>query len=280
MKTQLIKISKNSNIHIKDFSADYSEDFKDRSEVKKRLKKNLSKMSELQNILYAHDKYSLLIILQAMDAGGKDGTIRTVMSGVNPQGCQVFNFKKPSDEELDHDYSWRIHKSIPERGRIGIFNRSYYEEVLVARVHKEVLEKQKLPNELVTKNIWKERFKQINNFEQYLYQNGIRIVKLFLHISKDEQKNRFLSRQKDNTKNWKLSKPDIEERKYWDNYMLAFEDMINNTSTRWAPWHIIPSNKKWYRNYIVSEIITKELKSLKMEFPKLADKNLINLKIE
>ena len=280
MKTQLIKIPKNAKIRIKDFSADYSEGFKDRSEVKKQLKKNLEKMSELQNILYAHDKYSLLIILQAMDAGGKDGTIRTVMSGVNPQGCQVFNFKKPSDEELDHDYLWRIHKSIPERGRIGIFNRSYYEEVLVARVHKEILEKQKLPDELVTKDIWKDRFTQINNFEQYLYQNGIRIVKLFLYISKDEQRNRFIERQKDPTKNWKLSKLDIEERKYWDNYMVAFEDMINNTSTKWAPWHIIPSNKKWYRNYIVSEIVAKELKSLKMAFPKLSDKSLINLKID
>jgi PPK2 family polyphosphate:nucleotide phosphotransferase len=280
MKSQLIKIPQNVKIRIKDFSADYSEDFKDKSEIEKQLKKNLLKMTERQNVLYAHDKYAILIILQAMDAGGKDGTIRTVMSGLNPQGCQVFNFKKPSDEELDHDYLWRIHNAHPERGTIGIFNRSYYEEVLVVRVHPEILKHQKLPEELITADIWKNRFKQINNFEHYLYQNGIRIIKLFLHISKDEQKKRFISRQQDNTKNWKLSKADIEERKYWDKYMLAFEDMINNTSTKWAPWYIIPANKKWYRNYIVSEIITNEMKSLKISFPKLADKTLLNLQIE
>jgi len=280
MKEQLIKIPHNVKIKLKNFSADYTKGFKEKEEVKKKVEKNLKTMSELQDVLYAHDKYSILIILQAMDAGGKDGTIRHVMSGVNPQGCQVFSFKKPSDEELDHDYMWRIHKSLPERGRIGIFNRSYYEEVLVARVHPEILQKQKLPPELITKDIWKTRFRQINDFERYLYENGTRIIKLFLHISKEEQKNRFLSRQQDPTKNWKLSKPDMEERKHWDEYMNAFEDMINNTSTKWAPWYIIPSNKKWFRNYIVSEIITKVMKSLDISYPKLSDESLVNLKIE
>lgn len=280
MKEQLIKIPHNVKIKLKNFSADYTKGFKDKEEVKKKVEKNLKTMSELQDVLYAHDKYSILIILQAMDAGGKDGTIRHVMSGVNPQGCQVFSFKKPSDEELDHDYLWRIHKSLPERGRIGIFNRSYYEEVLVARVHPEILQKEKLPSELITKDIWKTRFRQINDFEKYLYENGTRIIKLFLHISKEEQKNRFLSRQQDPTKNWKLSKPDMEERKHWDEYMNAFEDMINNTSTKWAPWYIIPSNKKWFRNYIVSEIISKVMKSLDISYPKLSDESLVNIKIE
>ena len=280
MKEQLIQIPHKTKIRLKDFSADYSEGFKDKEEVKKKVEKNMQTMATLQDVLYAHDKYSILIILQAMDAGGKDGTIRHVMSGVNPQGCQVFNFKKPSDEELDHEYMWRIHKSLPERGRIGIFNRSYYEEVLVARVHPEILTRQKLPVELITKDVWKKRYDQINDFERYLYENGTRVVKLFLHISKDEQKKRFLSRQQDPTKNWKLSKPDMEERKYWDRYQEAFQDMISNTSTKWAPWNVIPANKKWYRNYIVSEIISDVMKSLKISYPKLSDDSLVNLKIE
>jgi PPK2 family polyphosphate:nucleotide phosphotransferase len=280
MKEQLIMIPPDKKIKLKNFSADYCEDFKEKKEVAKKIEKNLKTMAELQDVLYAHDKYSILLILQSMDGGGKDGTIRQVMSGVNPQGCQVFNFKKPSDEELDHEYLWRIHKSLPERGRIGIFNRSYYEEVLVIRTHPELLIKQKLPKELTGKDIWKNRFRQINDFEKYLYENGTRVVKLYLHISKDEQKKRFLFRQEDPAKNWKLSKPDIEERKHWDIYMQNFEDMINHTSTKWAPWHIIPANKKWYRNYIVSEIIAKTMKSLDMNYPKLTDESLKNLKIE
>jgi PPK2 family polyphosphate:nucleotide phosphotransferase len=267
-------------IRLKDFSADYSQGYKDKKEVTSKVEKNLKIMTELQDVLYAHDKYSILINLQSMDGGGKDGTIRHVMSGVNPQGCQVFSFKKPSDEELDHDFMWRIHKSLPERGRIGIFNRSYYEEVLIARVHPEVLVKQKLPKHCMTNDIWKKRFEQINNFEKYLYENGTVCIKLFLYISKDEQKKRFLLRQKDPTKNWKLSKPDIMERKFWNKYMESFEDMINNTSTKWAPWYIIPANKKWFRNYIVSEIIAKTMKSLDMSYPKLTDESLVNLEIE
>jgi PPK2 family polyphosphate:nucleotide phosphotransferase len=279
-KEQLITIPHNQKIKLKDFSADYCEGFKDKKDVASKIEKNLKTLTKLQDVLYAHDKYSVLLILQSMDAGGKDGTIRTVMSGVNPQGCQVFSFKKPSDEELDHDYLWRIHKSLPERGRIGIFNRSYYEEVLVARVHPQILTKEKLPDEWVTKDVWKKRFEQINNFEQYLYENGTHIIKLYLHISKEEQKQRFLLRQEDPAKNWKLSKPDIEERQYWDKYMESFEDMINHTSTKWAPWNIIPSNKKWYRNYIVSELLAKKMKSLKMSYPKMSDESLKNLKIE
>jgi PPK2 family polyphosphate:nucleotide phosphotransferase len=280
MKEQLIMIPPDKKIKLKNFDADYCADFKEKKDVAKKIEKNLKTMAELQDVLYAHDKYSILLILQSMDGGGKDGTIRQVMSGVNPQGCQVFSFKKPSDEELDHDYLWRIHKSLPERGRIGIFNRSYYEEVLVIRTHPELLIKEKLPKELIGKDIWKNRFRQINDFEKYLYENGTRVVKLYLHISKEEQKKRFLFRQEDPAKNWKLSKPDIEERKHWDKYMDAFEDLINHTSTKWAPWHIIPANKKWYRNYVVSEIIAKTMKSLDMSYPKLTDESLKNLKIE
>jgi PPK2 family polyphosphate:nucleotide phosphotransferase len=280
MKEQLIMIPHDKKIKLKDFSADYCEDFKGKKDVANKIEKNLKTMAELQDVLYAHDKYSILLLLQAMDGGGKDGTIRHVMSGVNPQGCQVFNFKKPSDEELDHDYLWRMHKALPERGRIGIFNRSYYEEVLVIRVHPELLVKEKLPKELITKDIWKDRFNQINDFEKYLYRNGTHILKFYLHISKEEQKKRFLFRQEDPGKNWKLSKPDIEERKHWDDYMNAFEDMINHTSTKYAPWHIIPANNKWYRNYIISEIIAKEMKSLDMHYPKMTDESLKNLKIE
>ena len=279
MKKQKIKIS-GGKIKLSNFDASYSEGFKDKKDVSEKIAKNLKVMTKLQDVLYAHDKYSILLILQSMDAGGKDGTIRQIMSGVNPQGCQVFSFKKPSDEELDHDYFWRIHKSLPERGRIGIFNRSYYEEILVAKVHPEILQKQKLPNELINKDVWTLRFKQINDFERYLFENGTITLKFFLYISKDEQKARFLSRLQDPTKNWKLSKPDIAERAHWDKYMDAFEDMVNNTSSRIAPWDIVPSNKKWYRNYVISQTIANTMKSLDMSYPKLTDESLVNLKID
>jgi PPK2 family polyphosphate:nucleotide phosphotransferase len=233
-------------------------------------------MTELQAKLYAQDKYSLLIIFQAMDAAGKDGTIKHVMSGLNPQGTQVSSFKQPSKEELDHGYLWRINKALPERGRIGIFNRSHYEEVLVVRIH-DLIKYQKIPDKFNNKNIWKQRYEQINNFEEYLYENGIVIIKFFLHVSKDEQKKRFLERIEDPAKNWKFSSGDIEERKYWDEYQKAYQEAISATSKKHSPWYIIPADRKWFARLAVSEIIVREMKKLKSEFPKLNEEQLQDL---
>ena len=218
--------------------------------------KNIGKLTELQHVLYADHKHALLIILQALDAGGKDGTIRHVMSGVNPQGCEVTSFKAPSSEELAHDFLWRIHKAVPRLGNIGIFNRSQYEDVLVVRVH-----------DLVPKSIWSERYAQINAFEHSLVKNNITILKFFLHISKDEQKKRFEERLQDPNKNWKLSLPDFEERKRWDDYMKAYEAVFRKCSTEWAPWYIIPANNKSFRNYAIAEIIVRTLEQMKLEYP-------------
>lgn len=242
----------------------------------KLLKKNIERLTELQAKLYAQDKYSMLIIFQAMDAAGKDGTIKHVMSGLNPQGTQVTSFKQPSAEELDHGYLWRINKALPERGRIGIFNRSHYEEVLVVRVH-DLIKYQKIPDKFNNKNIWKQRYEQINNFEKYLYENGIIIVKFFLHISKKEQKERFLERIEDPAKNWKFSLGDIEERKYWEEYQHAYQEAISATSKKHASWYVIPADKKWFARLAVSEIIIKEMNKLKPEFPKLKDEQLAEL---
>ena len=220
------------------------------------LKKNVEKLRELQHLLYADKRHALLIVLQALDAGGKDGTIRHVMSGVNPQGCQVTSFKAPSTEELDHDFLWRIHHNVPRRGDIGIFNRSQYEDVLIVRVHK-----------LVPKEIWSKRYGQINDFEKMLDQNGVTILKFFLHISKDEQLKRFQSRLSDPAKNWKLSLPDFREREHWDEYMEAYEDALTNCSTGHAPWYVIPSNQKWFRNHAISCIVIETLEKMKLKFP-------------
>jgi PPK2 family polyphosphate:nucleotide phosphotransferase len=234
-------------------------------------------LAELQDMLYAQDRWAVLLIFQAMDAAGKDGTIKHVMSGVNPQGCQVYSFKAPSAEDLDHDFLWRCMKYVPERGRIGIFNRSYYEETLVVRVHPEFLEKQKLPPELVTKDIWKERFRDIRSFERYLTRNGVIIRKFFLHVSKGEQKRRFLERLQNPEKNWKFSANDITERAFWDDYMTAYEDMIRNTSTPEAPWYVVPADNKWFTRIVVGAAVIAALDALDLHYPQISKEKLKEL---
>lgn len=241
------------------------------------LKENIIVMSELQAKLYAQDKYALLIIFQAMDAAGKDGTIKHVMSGLNPQGTQVHSFKQPSKTELDHGYLWRINKALPEKGRIGIFNRSHYEDVLVVRVH-DLIKEQKIPDRFKTKNIWNQRYRQINDFEKYLFENGFVILKFFLHLSKEEQKKRFLKRIDDTSKNWKFSQADINERAHWNNYQTAYQEAITATSKKSAPWFVIPADKKWFARLAVSEIIVEYMKDLKPEFPRLSKEQLKKLK--
>jgi PPK2 family polyphosphate:nucleotide phosphotransferase len=249
---------------------------KSKDDAKDLLEKNIEKMVELQDKLYASDKYSLLLIFQAMDAAGKDSTIKHVMSGLNPQGTQVYSFKQPSKEELDHGFLWRIQKAVPERGRIGIFNRSHYEEVLVVKVH-NLLKYQQLPEESIDKTIWQKRYEQICDFEKYLYENGTLVLKFFLHVSKEEQKERFLARIGDKTKNWKFSAADIEERKFWNDYQRAYEDAITATSKKDAPWYIIPADKKWFARLLVSEIIVETLKKLDLQYPKLSEDQLTEL---
>jgi PPK2 family polyphosphate:nucleotide phosphotransferase len=231
------------------------------------LAENLKQLAEAQERLYANDVYSVLVILQAMDAAGKDGTIKHVMSGVNPQGCQVFSFKKPSDEELDHNFLWRYMKALPERGRIGIFNRSYYEEVLVVKVHPELCERQKLPPGKRGKSFWQERYDDINDFERHLSRNGTLILKFFLHMSKDEQKKRFLERLETPEKHWKFSASDLAERAFWKDYMEAFEEALSATSTEWAPWYIIPADHKWVARAAVADILTSTIGSLHLTYP-------------
>jgi PPK2 family polyphosphate:nucleotide phosphotransferase len=226
-------------------------------------------LSEMQDKLYAQDRWSLLLVFQAMDAAGKDGTIKHVMSGVNPQGCEVHSFKAPSEEELDHDYLWRSMRCLPRRGNIGIFNRSYYEEVLVVRVHDGILKTQKLPPALVGKNIWSERYEDINAFEHYLARNGTVIRKFFLNVSKKEQKRRFLERLNEPEKNWKFSGADIRERAYWNEYMAAYEDAIRQTSTPWAPWYVVPADNKWFTRLLVSAAIIDALAGLALDYPEV-----------
>src|SRR5882724_7940068 len=233
------------------------------------LEKRLDRLRELQQLLYADKRYALLIVLQALDAGGKDGTIRHVMSGVNPQGVQVTGFKVPSAEELDHDFLWRVARHLPARGDIGIFNRSHYEEVLVVRVHKEFLQKQKVPKELVGKDVWKDRFKSIRAFERHLAQNGTVVLKFFLHISKEEQRHRFLARLEQPAKRWKFSMGDVAERKLWDKYMAAYEDMVRATSRPHAPWYIVPANNKPFARLVVAKAMIEALEKLDLKFPKV-----------
>jgi PPK2 family polyphosphate:nucleotide phosphotransferase len=236
---------------------------------KELLAKGVAELSRLQDILYAQDRWGVLIIFQAMDAAGKDGTIKHVMSGVNPEGVQVHSFKAPSAEELDHDYLWRCMKLLPRRGSISIFNRSYYEEVLVVRVHKNLLAAEKLPKQFVTKNIWKERFEDINCVEHYLARNGFIIMKFFLHLSRKEQKRRFLDRLDQPDKNWKFSAADAREREYWDTYQEAYEDMIRHTATPHAPWYCVPADNKWFSRLVVSAAIVEKLRSLDLKYPKI-----------
>jgi PPK2 family polyphosphate:nucleotide phosphotransferase len=241
-----------------------------KKEAKQRLAEGIERLKDLQERLYAQDRWAVLVILQAMDAAGKDSTIEHVMSGLNPQGCEVHSFKAPSAEELDHDFLWRTNRRLPERGRIGVFNRSYYEEVLVVRVHPELLEAQKLPQPLVGPKLWRERFEDINALERYLTRNGTVICKFFLHVSAEEQRQRFLRRLTLPEKHWKFALRDVEERKHWDRYMNAYEDMIAHTSTPYAPWHVIPADHKWFMRLAVGEILRDTLESLHLRFPKLS----------
>jgi PPK2 family polyphosphate:nucleotide phosphotransferase len=273
------RVTKGSKFRLKD--VDPGDTLHLQSEDKPRAKEVLSNgvqlLAELQDMLYAQDRWAVLIILQAMDAAGKDGTIKHIMSGVNPQGCQVHSFKSPSPEELDHDYLWRCMKALPNKGNIGIFNRSYYEETLVVRVHKEYLANEKLPPELVTRNIWKERFQDIRSFERYLTRNGMIIRKFYLHVSKEEQERRFMERIENPEKNWKFSASDVKERQHWDDYMKAFEDMIRNTATEDAPWYVVPADNKWFTRLVVAAAIIDALASLGLHYPKVDDKKLEEL---
>jgi PPK2 family polyphosphate:nucleotide phosphotransferase len=239
----------------------------DKPRAKEALATGIEALKELQERLYAQDRWSLLLIFQAMDAAGKDGAIEHVMSGVNPQGCEVHSFKSPSDEDLDHDFMWRCLKKLPERGRIGIFNRSYYEETLVVRVHEEILARQKLPADLVTKDIWKERCQDICSVERYLARNGIVVRKFFLHLSKKEQKKRFLARLDIPEKNWKFSTSDVRERGHWKDYMEAYEDTIQRTATKYAPWYVVPADNKWFTRVVIAAAIVDALASLDLHFP-------------
>jgi PPK2 family polyphosphate:nucleotide phosphotransferase len=241
----------------------------DKDESREQLALGVRMLAELQDKLYAQDRWAVLLIFQAMDAAGKDSTIEHVMSGVNPQGCQVYAFKAPSSEELDHDFLWRTSRCLPERGRIGIFNRSYYEEVLVVRVHQELLARQKLPPQQVTKKIWKQRYEDIHNFECYLSRNGVLIRKFFLHVSKEEQKQRFIARLDEPEKNWKFAAGDVAERSHWDDYMQAYEDMIRATATPEAPWFVVPADNKWYTRLVVAAAVVDALDSLNLHYPQV-----------
>ncbi len=266
------RVSDGRKFRLKDVDPDDTGELKseDKPRAKEALQDGVGALAELQGVLYAQDRWSLLLIFQAMDAAGKDGTIKHVMSGVNPQGCQVSSFKGPSSEDLDHDFLWRCVKQLPERGRIGIFNRSYYEETLVVRVHPEFLASQKLPAESVTKNIWENRFQDIRSFERYLHRNGTAVLKFFLHVSKKEQQKRFLERLDNPDKNWKFSMNDAKERNFWDDYMEAYEEAIRETATENSPWYVVPADNKWFTRVIVAAAIIDALASLKLEYPKVS----------
>ena len=259
LKPENIIVKPGEPVSLDDYTPEYTGAYQKKRQTTSRLKKLHKQLLELQGLLFAESQHALLIILQGMDTCGKDGTIRRVMSGINVQGCDVFNFKVPSTDELSRDFLWRAHKAVPSRGKIGIFNRSHYEDVLVVRVHN-----------LVPEQIWSQRYQQINDFEKMLVENGTIVLKFFLHISKDEQKARLESRISDPTKHWKVEASDIRERAYWDDYMQAYEVMVQRCSTEWAPWHIIPANKKWYRNLVITECIVETLEKLDMKYPKPA----------
>ncbi len=260
-------ITKGEKFRLKDHDPADTNGLKDKRQAQGLLEDGIQLLSHMQEKLYAQDRWALLLIFQAMDAAGKDGAIKHVMSGVNPQGCQVFSFKSPSNEELNHDYLWRTHKCAPERGKIGIFNRSYYEEVLVVRVHPSFLKAQKLPERLITKHIWEERYEDINAFERYLTRNGVVIRKFFLHLSKQEQKKRFLERLEDSKKNWKFSMADVQERSFWKDYQEAYEEMVQHTATKHAPWYVIPADNKWFTRLAVAAAIIDALSRFNLSFP-------------
>ncbi|MFZ0066013.1 MAG: polyphosphate kinase 2 family protein [Pseudolabrys sp.] len=276
--TKRFRIDNPAEFRLSDYDPDDSEGLtKDKSEAKAMLAEGIQLLVALQEKMYADDRWSVLIILQAMDAAGKDSVVEHVMSGLNPQGVQVHSFKQPSAEELDHDFLWRAARNLPERGRIGIFNRSYYEEVLVVRVHPEWLERQKLPKSLNGKDLWQQRFDDICAFERHLARNGTRILKFFLHVSKEEQRKRFLDRIDEPAKRWKFSMADVEERKFWDKYQQAYEDMIRHTSQPEAPWFVVPADHKWFTRMVVAGALVQELQALGVDFPKVEGKALKEL---
>ena len=272
MKYNQLIVPPGKKVRLNQYDPAFSGNFGSKEEAEAKLAGDIRKLAGLQDVLYAQDTYAMLLIFQAMDAAGKDGVVKHIMSGVNPQGCQVYSFKTPSQEELDHDFLWRSMKALPERGRIGIFNRSYYEEVLIVRVHTEILEGQRFPEkEKRDKDLWKHRYADINSLERYLTRNGIVILKFFLNVSKKEQKKRFLERIEEPGKNWKFSSGDIKERERWDDYMEAYENMLSATSTKWAPWYVIPADKKWFTRAAVADIVLSKLKSLRLQYPELSD---------
>ena len=266
---ETFRITQGSSFRLKDSDPGETLRLKSKEHAQKLLEKGIARLRDLQEKLYAQERWALLVILQGMDAAGKDSTIEHVMSGVNPQGCQVYSFKAPSVEELKHDFLWRATRCLPERGRVGIFNRSYYEEVLVVRVHRELLANERLARSLLTQKIWDERFEDINAFERHLSRNGIVLCKFFLHLSRKEQKERFLSRLDEPEKNWKFSLADARERQHWGAYMRAYEEMIQNTSTKRAPWYVVPADHKWFTRLVVAEAITDALEELDLAFPKV-----------
>jgi len=263
------RINDGKDFRLKDFEPASTGHFRSKEHAQELLDQGIVEMAALQDKLYAQDRWALLVILQAMDAAGKDGVIKHVMSGVNPQGCQVYSFKAPTSEELNHEYLWRTSRRMPERGHIGIFNRSYYEEVLVVRVHPDILKNERIPEPLLNKDIWEKRFEDIHNFEKYLSRNGVVVRKFFLNLSKKEQKRRFLERLNTPEKNWKFSAADLHERECWDDYMKAYEDMIAATSTKHAPWYVVPADNKWYTRLIVAAAIVDTMKELKLAYPKV-----------
>lgn len=279
MKHDGLIVPPGKKIRLKDFDPAFTGKFHGKDEAREKLETDINRLAKYQDVLYAQDTYALLIIFQALDAAGKDSTIKHVMSGVNPLGTQVFSFKQPSAEELDHDFLWRYHKAAPERGRIGIFNRSYYEDVLVVRVHPEFLRAAKLPPAAVKKNIWKQRFDQINDFERYLVRNGVAILKFFLNVSREEQRKRFLARLDTPEKHWKFSLTDAKERGHWDDYQKAFEAAFNHTSTKWAPWYVIPADHKWFTHAAVADIIISKLKSLNLKYPTVSQERKQELQV-
>ena len=264
------QVTDGRGFRLKHFAPGDTGTLKSSDHAKEHLQQGIEQMAELQDKLYAQDRWAVLLIFQAMDAAGKDGIIKHVMSGVNPQGCQVHSFKAPSAEDLDHDYLWRTTRYLPNRGHIGIFNRSYYEEVLVVRVHHELLAAQRIPPSLVTKRIWDQRFADINAFEQYLTRNGVVICKFFLNVSKGEQKKRFLTRLEEPEKNWKFSAADIREREFWDDYQTVYEETIRQTATPHAPWYVVPADNKWYTRLAVAAVIIETLKGLNLSYPKVS----------
>jgi len=265
------RVDGGKHFRLKNFDPANTGHWHSKEHAEKTLQESVARTAELQDMLYAQDSWALLVIFQAMDAAGKDGAIKHVMSGVNPQGCQVYSFKAPSEVELQHDFLWRTTRNLPERGHIGIFNRSYYEEVLVVRVHPEILKAQKTPSSLVGKSVWKERFEDIACFERHMARSGTVIRKFFLHVSKKEQKKRFLARLEEPEKNWKFSASDIHEREYWDDYQKAYEEMIQNTASKHAPWYVVPADNKWFTRLVISTVLVDTLESLKLSYPKVEE---------